>query len=65
MIATIFFPAARTIGTVSNAHGAVTLSADRFAQRKFYDMIQSVCRALLAAQHLSDSYTAHDFISRQ
>jgi hypothetical protein len=48
-----------------NAHGAVTLSADRFAQRKFYDMIQSVCRALLAAQHLSDSYTAHDFISRQ
>jgi hypothetical protein len=65
MIATIFFPAAHTIGTVSDLHGAVTLSADRFAQRNFGDAIQRTCREPLAAQHLSGNCTAFDFVSRQ
>jgi len=46
-------------------HGAVTLSTDRFAQRKFDDMIQGARRELLAAQYLSENDTAFDFVSRQ
>jgi len=65
MIATIFFPAAHTIGTAPPLHGTVSLFADRFARRKFGDMIHSDRHALLAAQYLSDSRTAYSFVSRQ
>jgi hypothetical protein len=46
-------------------HGAVSLSADRFAQRTFDDTIQGTRRELLVAQYLSDNYAACDFVSRQ
>jgi hypothetical protein len=61
-IATIFFPAAHTIGTIPNASQRCDFV---YAQRKFDDMIQSTCGALLAAQYLSDSRTAYSFVSRQ
>ena len=62
MIATIFFPAARTGGTAFNASRRCEFAADRFAQRTFDDMIQSIRRERLAAQYLSGSYTAYDFV---
>jgi hypothetical protein len=60
-----FFPQHTRSEPRPTLHGTVTLSVDRFAQRKFDDMIHSDCRALLAAQHLSDSRTAYSFVSRQ
>jgi len=60
-----FFPRRTKWKPRPTLHRAVSLSADRFAQRMFDDMIQSTCRALPAAQYLSDNHAAYDFISWQ
>jgi hypothetical protein len=57
-----FFPKHTRSEPRSTLHGAVSLFADRFAQRKFDGMIQSICREPTAAQYLSDGHTAHDFV---
>jgi len=60
-----FFPQRTKWEPRPTLHCAVSLSADRFAQRTFDGMIQSTCRALPAARYLSDSHAAYDFISWQ
>jgi hypothetical protein len=60
-----FFPQHPRLEPHPTLHRAVTSSADRFAQRKFDDAIRDASRELLAAQYLSDSCTAYDFVSRQ
>jgi hypothetical protein len=57
-----FFPKHTRSEPRSTPHGAVSLFADRFAQRKFNGIIQSICRERLAARFLSDSHTAYDFV---
>jgi hypothetical protein len=65
MIATIFFPAARATGTTSNASQRCDFVCRLLRAAKFEGMTQSTCHKLLAAQYLSDSGTAYDFVSRR
>jgi len=60
-----FFPQCTKWEPRPALHCVVTLCTDRFAQRTFDDVIQSTCRALPAAQYLSDSYAAYDFVPRR
>ncbi|MEH2543471.1 hypothetical protein V1283_000116 [Bradyrhizobium sp. AZCC 2262] len=60
-----FFPQHARSEPCPPLHGAVTFSADRFARRNFDDMIKGARRELLAAQYLSASHAAYDFVSRQ
>jgi hypothetical protein len=60
-----FFPQHARSEPCLPLHSAVTLSADRFARRNFDDMSKGARRKLLAAQYLSASHAAYDFVSRQ
>ena len=62
MVATIFFPDAHAIGTTFNASRRCEFVRRSLRAAKIRRHDSKHCRERLAAQYLSDSHTAYDFV---